>query len=180
MMNFNYITILTLLIINILIHKISNAQEHNFKTISLAVGVSNYNEEDFRSLEIMFNSSLMYFRYRDDDSRFEILPLVNLSLGSLKQNEDFGFCSTLTSGIAIFTFNKNLILDAAGGFAILTDDQIGEHNFGGHLQFAAHTGIYYKLTHNVLAGYRFYHISDGGIYDGHGLNRHLLEIGYAF
>jgi len=175
----HYIKLLILLV-TILSPIILNAGERGFKNISLAIGTSNFNEEDFRSLEIMFNSSLPFFSYSDDDSRFEILPLMNFSLGSLKQDEDFGFFSTLTTGIAIFIFNKNLILDAAGRLAVLTDDQIGEHNFGGHLQFAAHTGIYYKLTHNVLAGYRFYHISDGGIYDGHGLNRHLLEIGCSF
>ena len=105
---------------------------------------------------------------------------MNSSIGSLKEDEDYGFIATLTSGIAIFTFNQSLILDAAGGFAYLTEDHIGEHNFGGHLQFAAHTGISYKFRNNVIVGYRFYHISDGGLHDGHGLNRHLLEIGYVF
>jgi len=145
-----------------------------------AIVAFNFNEDDFRSLEIRGNSSLPFFNYNTKDRYFELLPEVNLSLGALKQDQDIDFISTLTSGIAIITLNKNVILDAAGGFAFLSDDQIGAHNFGGYFQLAAHTGIYYKLNQNVLVGYRFYHISDAGIFDGHGLNRHLLEIGYSF
>jgi hypothetical protein len=178
MNNFKHIT-LTIFILYILIPDILKAEEYSYKTISLAFGTSNFNEEDFRSIELRGNYSLPFFNYTAKDRKFELLPVVNLSFGSLKQDQDIVFFSTLTSGIAIIALNNSMILDAAGGFAFLTDDQIGARNFGGYFQLAAHTGIYYKLTQNVLIGYRFYHISDAGIFDGHGLNRHLLKIGYS-
>lgn len=156
------------------------AGEYEYKSISIAVGTSNIREDDFRSVEIRGSSSLPCISCTYIDDKYQILPMVNFSLGAFKQGEETDLLSTLTSGIILFTLNKKINLDAAGGLAFLSDEKIGEHNFGGYVQFALHTGIHYRLTNNLFFGYRFFHISDAGIFDGNGLNRHLVEIGYAF
>jgi len=71
-------------------------------------------------------------------------------------------------------------LDIGGGGALITEDKIGDHNFGGPFQFAAHSGLSYKITSKFLVGYRLYHLSDTGIFDGKDLNRHLLELSVYF
>lgn len=155
------------------------AGKDTFKSISIALGTSNSNEKDFRLLELRGNISLPFFKYVVE-GKFKILPLADISVGSLMQGDEFDLLTTLTSGIAILTFSNRVNMDAGGGFAILSDDVVGQYNFGGYIQFALHAGIHFRLTDNLYLGYRFFHISDAGIFDGNGLNRHLLELGYAF
>ncbi len=82
--------------------------------------------------------------------------------------------------MALFAFDNKMIVDLSGGGVLLTEDEIGDHNFGGPFQFSAHTGLSYKITERFLLGYRFYHISDAGLNDGNGLNRHMLELSVTF
>nr|NIT14147.1 hypothetical protein [Candidatus Dadabacteria bacterium] len=106
--------------------------------------------------------------------------IFGFSAGGLKQDSDIGYLFTLTIGMALFALNNKVIVDLSGGGALVTEDEIGDHNFGGPFQFSAHTGLSYKITDRLLAGYRFYHISDAGINDGSGLNRHLVELSVTF
>lgn len=62
----------------------------------------------------------------------------------------------------------------------MPDQEYGEDDYGGGLQFTSHLG----LTINwqpVVINYRFQHTSNGGIYDSNpGLNLHMVGVGYRF
>jgi len=105
---------------------------------------------------------------------------LNASLGAITQGKDAGFFTTLSPGIALSPSGGRLTLDTGGGFALISEDKLGRHDFGGPFLFAAHGGISYEFGWNLALGYRFFHLSDGGIYNGHGLNRHLLELSHRF
>ena len=54
-------------------------------------------------------------------------------------------------------------------------------NVGGPFQIIAHGGVLFHLPGNLLAGYRFHHMSDGTIYgNNRGVDLHMLELRYAF
>lgn len=151
-----------------------------YKTLGLRYGISNINEKDVRSLELDANIGLPLTYKLYDNLGLYLKPKLNFSAGGLKQDDDFGYLLTFSGGLALFAYDKKIILDLLGGGALLTEEKVGGHNFGGNFQFAGHGGMVYKITDHVLMGYRFYHLSDAGIFDGNGLNRHLVELSYYF
>lgn len=151
-----------------------------YRTLGLRLGISNINEKDVRSLELDANIGLPLNYKVYDNPDLYLKPKLNFSAGGLKQDDDFGYLLTFSGGLALFAYDKKIILDLLGGGALLTEEKVGGHNFGGNFQFAAHGGLGYKITDRVLVGYRFYHLSDAGIFDGNGLNRHILELSYYF
>lgn len=120
--NLNYIS-LAILFISILSPICLKAAEPDFKSVSLSAGTSNYNEKDFRSLEIRGNSSLPFISH-SDNGNYRIMPVISFSFGSLMQDEEVDFFTTITSGIALSTYNDKIDLDAGGGFAFLSDDKV--------------------------------------------------------
>ncbi|HSG31421.1 MAG TPA: acyloxyacyl hydrolase [Thermodesulfobacteriota bacterium] len=175
-----YIFILLVSVIFIYSPDPANSEDIEYRTVGLRLGTSNYNERDFRSLEIDTNIGLPLTYKIYSSPNLYIKPKLNFSAGGLKQKKDTGYFFTLSGGLALFAIDNKLVFDLAGGGALVTEDDIGEHNFGGPFQFAAHGGLAYKLTEKFLVGYRFYHLSDAGIFDGRGLNRHLLELAFYF
>jgi hypothetical protein len=175
-----YIFILFFSVIYIYSPNIVKSDDIKYRTLGLRVGTSNYNERDFRSLEIDSDIGLPFLYEFHTTPDLSLKPIFSFSAGGLKQNRDIGYLFTLTSGVALFALNKKAILDIAGGGALITEDRIGGHNFGGPFQFSAHGGLAYKITNRFLLGYRFYHISDAGLNNGNGLNRHLLELSVTF
>ena len=105
---------------------------------------------------------------------------LNGSIGVLIQDGDSALLSTLGPVIYIRSPGGRVTFDAGGGFALIGEKEVGNHSFGGLFQFTAHGGLSYRFKWNVALGYRFFHVSDGGIFNGNGLNRHLLELSYSF
>ncbi len=175
-----YIFILFVSVIYIYSLGVVRSEDIKYRTVGLRLGTSNYRERDFRSFEIDTNIGLPLSYKIYDSPNLYLKPKINISAGGLKQNNDIGYIFTLSSGLALFALDNKAILDIGGGGALITEDKIGDHNFGGPFQFAAHSGLSYKITSKFLVGYRFYHLSDTGIFDGKGLNRHLLELSVYF
>lgn len=111
---------------------------------------------------------------------WSIRSRFNFSLGAVNQGGDTDFFATLGPELALSHKWLPLIIDGGGGLAFLSDSRIGRQNFGGILQFNAHGGISCEILWNIAIGYRFFHISDAGLFDGHGINRHLIELIYRF
>lgn len=170
------------LIISILLHSITIAEENAYNSLRLGLrlGTSNTNERDFRSVEIFGSYGLQHYNISEKYSKLVLTILLNTSFGGLKQRDDIGGLATFGPGLALSTYSEQLYFDIGGGLAFLIDEKIGNHDFGSFIQYSAHGGLSYKFYNNLFLGYRFFHISDGGIFDGHGLNRHLFELGYRF
>jgi len=62
----------------------------------------------------------------------------------------------------------------------LTEDEFGDDNFGGPVQFSSHVGLTYNIGNTALS-YRYQHISNAHIYDENpGLDLHLVGLGVRF
>jgi hypothetical protein len=156
-----------------------NASDDTVINLGLRVGISNPREEfDFESFEVFGNYGLPW-SWR---TPFEwILGTgINGSVGVLIQEGDTALLATLGPVISISSPGGRVTIDTGGGFALISEQKVGNHSFGGPFQFTAHGGLNYKFKWNVALGYRFFHVSDGGIFNGNGLNRHLLELSYCF
>lgn len=156
------------------------AKEIKKNAIGIRAGISNFNEEDFLSYELIGQVGLPWSWTLGNNGNWQIDTLATYSLGILDQSGDTAFLGTIAPDISLGHKLYGIIFDIGVGGAIVSQDRIGKHNFGGNFQFAAHGGITYILGWNIAIGYRFFHLSDGGINNGHGLNRHLLELSYRF
>jgi hypothetical protein len=60
------------------------------------------------------------------------------------------------------------------------DQEYGEDNYGGGIQFTSHVGLAINWQPMVL-NYRFQHTSNGSLYNANpGLNLHMFGMGYRF
>ena len=110
-------------------------------------------------------------------ARYQLTPTG----GVLRGDEELGFISTLTGGIAVTKAQWRTTLDFGIGGALLSKWKFPGQNIGGPFQFLAHGGMLFHLPWNLLAGYRFHHMSDGMIYGSNrGVDLHMLEVRYSF
>lgn len=104
-----------------------------------------------------------------------------MSAGVINQDGDGEPLSTLSQLIVLTNEGEDISFDLGGGIGLLGDDKIGDHDFGTVFQFNYNLGItLLDLYRDISAGYRWFHLSDGGIGDGQGLNRHVIELRYDF
>ena len=103
------------------------------------------------------------------------------SAGVLRGTGDLGFVTTVTPGLAVTKKNWKLTFDIAMGGALISDWQYGRQDIGGPFQFIGHLGASYHLPGNLVAGYRFHHMSDATIYGAsRGVDFHMIELSYHF
>ncbi len=106
---------------------------------------------------------------------------LNTTAGALRGDGDTGFITTVTGGIALTKQRWRTTLDFGLGGALLSKWKFGRQNVGGPFQFIAHGGLLFHLPWNLLAGYRFHHMSDATIYGSNrGVDLHMLEVRYHF
>ena len=106
---------------------------------------------------------------------------LNATGGALRGDGETGFIGTITVGIAVNKKHWPITLDFGVGGALLSKWKFPGQNIGGPFQFIAHGGFLFHLPWDLLAGYRFHHMSDATIYgDNRGVDLHMLEIRYHF
>lgn len=106
---------------------------------------------------------------------------VNATGGALRGDGETGFITTMTVGIGVTKIDWRTSLDFGLGGALLSKWRFPGQNIGGPFQFIAHGGILFYLPWNILAGYRFHHMSDATIYgNNRGVDLHMLEVRYNF
>ncbi len=101
--------------------------------------------------------------------------------GALRGDGATGFIGTITGGIAVTKERWHTTADFGMGGAMLSKWRFPGQNVGGPFQFIAHGGLLFHFPWNVMAGYRFHHMSDATIYGkNRGVDLHMLEVRYQF
>lgn len=167
-------------IINFYLPNLSFSKENLENRIGFRYGWSLFLEiNDIDSYELYYLRHLPWIFYNNE--LFKINTNLNISGGLIRQDDDSDYFGTFSSNLVLTSINNKASADIGGGIALISDDRVGEHNFGGTFQFNFNWGISYnKIFKNLGIGYRFYHLSDAGIFDGRGLNRNLIEIFFEF
>lgn len=181
MNSFHLYILLTPLILIIFTNHLLAAPFHlNKISLGVRAGKSvNIEIDDFKSLEIF--SDYNYPWQSEFIPGFILHTKTSMSAGVLEQDNDNELLTTLSQLIVLANETNEISFDLGGGVALVGDDRIGNHNFGTMFQFNYNIGItLIDLFNDISAGYRWFHLSDGGIGDGQGLNRHILELRYDF
>lgn len=109
-----------------------------------------------------------------------LMPRIDLGAGYLEAADDRGGWLAAGVDLVYAVLDGNLELEAGFRPTLLFDDDYGNDNYGGPLQFASHVGIALRVSPLVI-GYRYQHLSNGGLYkENDGLNLHLFGVGVRF
>ncbi len=147
----------------------------NFQDAGLPPG----EKEDFEQFDVFGIIGLPWSR--EFPSGWEARYRLNGSVGALRGAGEVGFITTLTPGLAFTKKEWRLTFDFGGGGALLSKWEFGRQDMGGPFQFIGHGGISFHLPGNLVAGYRFHHMSDATIYGkSRGVDFHMLELSYSF
>ncbi|NIP31072.1 MAG: hypothetical protein GTN59_11070 [Candidatus Dadabacteria bacterium] len=177
----SFVFIITLLFLfTLLIPNSFSLDDEDEYGLGIRYGHSFYLEpHENDSVELFLLKFLPWTIFKNNN--WKTKPFISLSAGGIKQGDDYAFLGTISANLAINTPIEKLTLDGGGGLAYLSQDKVGSHNFGGPLQLNFNLGVTLnKIFKNINLGYRFFHISDAGIHDGHGMNRNLIELTYMF
>ena len=100
---------------------------------------------------------------------------AEVSAGLLQDWSNSDFIGSVGPDL-VFAFGKYVTVYGGSRFTFLDDQKLGHNDFGGVLQFTSNGGINFSITPNVTFGYRYQHMSNGGIYlFNPGLNLNMLE-----
>jgi lipid A 3-O-deacylase len=103
-----------------------------------------------------------------------------VSVGLLQDWSNSNFVGSFGPDL-VFAFGKYVKVYGGSRFTFLDDQNLGHNDFGGNLQFTSNGGILFNLSPTFTFGYRYQHMSNGGIYlFNPGLNLNMLEVGIRF
>jgi len=138
-------------------------------------------DEHFQQYDVSFTAGLPWSWY--SESGWGVGTRFMGSVGALTAAGDTAFLTTLVPGFFVGPRDSVLSFDLGGGVALLSRRHFGKQDFGGIFQFALTFGLTVPVpfTDHFGFGYRFHHLSDGGLYEsGRGVDVHMLEITYRF
>ncbi len=138
-------------------------------------------QEDFYLYDVAATFGLPWSWRNGSDWGLETRLIA--SAGQLRTGTgESGFIGTLVPGLALDSENWGIAIDVGLGGGLFSNYTFGVQNFGGPFQIVGNMGICFRLYPPLVAGYRFQHFSDAGIYgDGTlGADMHLLELRYRF
>jgi hypothetical protein len=118
-----------------------------------------------------------------NDSGWGVALQANAAAGVLYASEKTGFIGAVGPGL-IFdkAGGKGIALEIGGDLNFLSRYDFGNVDLNGNVLFDGHVGVMYRLAHGPGIGYRFQHMSNGGL-NGHrntGLDLHMLSLSWNF
>ena len=103
------------------------------------------------------------------------------SAGVISGGSTEGFVGTLGPGLALVLWEDRLLLKAGISPTIISQDEYGDEDLGGPIQFTSHIGLAARVYKGLSMGYRFQHMSNAGLYDKNpGVNLHMIELSWRF
>lgn len=137
------------------------------------------NDEDFSQAEVFAAYLLPLSSVRDRSLSFAIS--LEGSAGVISGGSTEGFVGAAGPGLAVGAWDDRLLLKAGVSPTVISQDQFGDEDLGGPVQFTSHIGLALRVHRRLSVGYRFQHMSNAGLYDHNpGLNLHMLEVFWRF
>jgi Lipid A 3-O-deacylase (PagL) len=113
--------------------------------------------------------------------RWELKSRLDFSAGWLGDPGGNASITTLSPTLVVGREHFPLSVGAGAGATLLSADDFQEKDFGDVVQFTSYIGLDLDLPAHLRLGYRFQHMSNGGISGRNpGLNLHMLALSYRF
>jgi hypothetical protein len=156
-----------------------NAIDGKWNTVGLRAGVGDSrNNESFSQYEAYVTFSLPW-KWRPGHD-WVIGSFIGVNAGAVTC-EGTGFIGSVGPGVYILTPAESVTLSAGIYPTYIGQSIFGNEDFGDTFQFTSAVGVNLNFYQHWTIGYRFQHMSNGGISDQNpGLNTHMMEMGYCF
>ncbi len=158
----------------------ASAEDTGWNALGLRAGIDDgRNDEDLTQFEAFALYDLPWNWKLGSD--WQLAPVVEMNAGALHGGGDTAFVGSVGPAISVLSPAKTFALLAGINPTVISEDNIGDEELGGPLQFTSHIGLSYTMQQRLIFGYRFQHMSNAGIYSANpGVNMHMLEIGFRF
>lgn len=104
-----------------------------------------------------------------------------LDLSILQHDDEETVAASIATDLILSSPKDRFFLLSGIGAGVLEDEVLGDINFGGPFFFIFHAGAGLRLTPWLSLGYRYSHMSNGGIYDRNpSLNLNMVELRFTF
>jgi hypothetical protein len=158
----------------------ASAQDSGWNALGLRAGIDDgRNDEDLTQFEAFALYDLPWNWKLGSD--WQLATAVEMNAGALHGGGDTAFVGSAGPALSLLSPAKTFVLLAGINPTVISEDNIGDEELGGPLQFTSHIGLSYTIQQRLIFGYRYQHMSNAGIYSANpGVNMHMLEIGFRF
>jgi hypothetical protein len=176
---FTHLTHLTYLTLVSLLPLVSRAQNDEFRFHSLGARVgfpAENTSNHFRQAEAFLTYNLWRWELSTD---WRLQSRVDLSGGWLGEHGDNAFVGTLGPTLELSRVRFPLSLEGGASPTYISRHHFGSTDLGSRVQFTSHIGLNWDVMSHWQLGYRFEHMSNGGIsHPNPGFNVHVVSIAY--
>lgn len=155
------------------------AQEVSVESVGARGGAAPGNGYHFHQAEGFVNLDLPWMW--DLGRQWRLQSRLDVSAGWLGDSGGNAAISTVGPSLIIDSERSMFSLEVGISPTWLTQYHFGTKDFGMHLQFTSHVGFNLDLSSRIRIGYRFQHMSNGGLIKPNpGLNLHTMAVSYLF
>src|SRR2546421_162500 len=113
--------------------------------------------------------------------QWRIEAKLDFSVGGLSSHSDNAFIGQAGPSFLLRHENWRPSIELGSNATYISRDTFGARDLGSVIQFTSHAAFNWDFTSHIRLGYRFHHMSNGGIgLHNPGLNVHLLSVSYLF
>ncbi len=121
------------------------------------------------------DADLPYQKYLSPEISFQ--TKLELTGGVLQDFSQNGMVFSAGPGVELNFIREFSFIEAGISPTFITRHAFKSNELGGMFNFTSYAGIYFSPLKSLIAGYRFQHMSNAGIYRANpGVNLHIIEI----
>jgi hypothetical protein len=135
--------------------------------------------EDTEQADIFVARNLSW--NRELASGWDLGTAIELDLSLLQHDDEEVAAGSISTDLVLSSPKDRFFLLSGVGVGVLEDDVLGDIKYGGPVFFLFHAGAGLRLTPWLSLGYRYSHMSNGGIYSRNpSLNLSMVELRFTF
>ena len=159
---------------------LSRGEDFRLESVGARGGFSGEEtSRDFYQAEVFGNWKLPWSL--DLGKEWRIDPRLDLTAGWLTDDGKHAALGSLGPSLVLKRERLPLSLDVGASPTLISRHHFPEQNLGRTLQFTTHAGLEWRFAEHWSLGYRFQHMSNGGLSKHNpGLNMHLFGLAYQF
>lgn len=175
----NYQILLTLLLVAPVLASGAEPEEFQFHSVGARVGLpAEKTGNHFRQAEIYLDYNLWRWNL---GKHWWLQSRIGISGGWLWERGDNAFIGTLGPKLELIRESFPLSIEGGSSPTYISRYHFSSTDLGANVQFTSHIGLNWDITSHWRVGYRFQHMSNGGIREPNpGFNLHVLSVGYLF
>ena len=156
-----------------------STNDKKWDTVGLRAGINDHRNSEFFSKYEAYATFSLPWKWSSEQG-WIIGTFIGINAGMVICDEN-AFVGSIGPGLYLMTPIEGVVISGGIYPTYIGKSTFGSEDFGESFQFTSAFGINLTFYRHWTMGYRFQHMSNGGISNENpGLNTHMLELGYRF